>query len=310
MIHVKRPPSFGDDAKSATTLPPCREGAGDAAVAVRLNARSGELFVIARTLLARAILAAMLGLAVFATTAVAQTFPTLTGRVVDGADLLDAATEARLTEKLAALEGRSTDQLVVATVPDLQGYAIEEFGVGLGRAWGIGQAGKDNGAILLVSRDDRKVRIEVGYGLEGQLTDALSALIIQNDILPAFRNGDYAGGIEAGVDGILDVLGGKAAELTARAEENTEWQVSDVFETLFIFVFVFAMILSFLLVGLARVFGRKVGRNQWRWLGVTWTITSGGGGSRIGTSSGGGSSSGGFSGGGGSFGGGGSSGSW
>ncbi|GGD01649.1 TPM domain-containing protein [Aureimonas glaciei] len=250
--------------------------------------------------------------------AAAQEFPALTGRVVDAAGLLDPATETALDQKLAAFERTSSDQVVVATVPDLQGQAIEEFGVALGRAWKIGRAGENNGVILLVSRDDRKVRIEVGYGLEGTLTDALSSLIIQNDILPAFRSGDYPGGIAKGVDGILKVLSGDAAELQARAERNEGWQSEDVegavFFVLFALVWLFVMgagVMSFF----ARRFGTKVGKNRWRWLGMVWALSQTNGRGRSGGSFGGGgfsggSSGGGFSGGGGSFGGGGSSGSW
>ncbi|WP_349568471.1 TPM domain-containing protein [Azotobacter salinestris] len=136
-------------------------------------------------------------------------FPVLTGRVVDRAELLDAATESRLTQMLAAHEQATGDQLVVVTVPDLAGRGIEEFGVELGRRWGIGQKGKDNGALLIVARDERRVRIEVGYGLEGRLTDAQSALIIHNIIVPAFRQGDFARGVTEGVTAMLWVLGGK-----------------------------------------------------------------------------------------------------
>ena len=136
-------------------------------------------------------------------------FPALSGRVVDQAGLLDAATKARLTQLLAAHEQASSDQLVVVTLSDLQGLPIEDFGYQLGRHWGIGQQGKDNGVLLLVARDERKVRIEVGYGLEGTLTDAQAALIIQQKLLPAFKRGAYAEGISAGVDAILQVLGGQ-----------------------------------------------------------------------------------------------------
>ncbi|WP_224001631.1 YgcG family protein [Aureimonas sp. SA4125] len=250
--------------------------------------------------------------------AAAQDYPALTGRVVDAADLLDPATETALDQKLAAFEQTSSDQVVVATVPDLQGQAIEEFGVGLGRAWKIGREGENNGVVLLVSRDDRKVRIEVGYGLEGTLTDALSSLIIQSDILPSFRAGDYQAGITNGVDGILKVLSGDAAELQARAERNAGWEGEDVegivFFLLFALVWIFVIgagMMSFF----ARRFGTKVGKNRWRWLGMVWALSQSSGAGRSGSSFGGGgfssgSSGGGFSGGGGSFGGGGSSGSW
>lgn len=250
--------------------------------------------------------------------AAAQEFPALTGRVVDTASLLDPATEAILDQKLQAFEQTSSDQVVVATVPDLQGQAIEEYGVGLGRAWKIGRAGENNGVILLVSRDDRKVRIEVGYGLEGTLTDALSSLIIQNDILPAFRAGDFSSGIVKGVDGILQVLSGDAAELQARAERNAGWEDEDVEGTVFFVLFALVWLVVIgagMMSFFARRFGTKVGKNRWRWLGMVWALSQSSGSGRSGGSFGGGgfsggSSGGGFSGGGGSFGGGGSSGSW
>src|SRR5215813_6277390 len=111
-----------------------------------------------------------------ASAAVAQTltFPTPTGRVVDDAGILDAATRTALTEKLSALEAKTTDQLVVATVKSLQGTSVEDYGNRLFRNWRLGQAGKNNGVLLMVAPNERKVRIEVGYGLEGTLPDAVS----------------------------------------------------------------------------------------------------------------------------------------
>ncbi|MDI1294389.1 MAG: TPM domain-containing protein, partial [bacterium] len=141
-------------------------------------------------------------LLVFAPVAQAQTFPKLTGRVVDDAALLSPAQEQALTAKLAALETQSGRQLVVATLPDLQGYDIADFGYRLGRAWGIGDKAKNNGALLIVAPSERKIRIEVGYGLEGIMTDALSSQIIRNTIAPRFKAGDMPGGIDAGVDAI------------------------------------------------------------------------------------------------------------
>ena len=214
------------------------------------------------------------GLALVAPAA-AQEFPSLTGRVVDTADLLDPATEISLTEKLAAFEAQGSDQVVVVTVPDLQGAEIADYANRLGREWGIGQADENNGVVLLVSRDDREVRIEVGYGLEGTLTDALSSLIIQNDILPAFRGGDYPGGITRGVDGIIQVLSGDAAELQARAERNQDWSGEDfagiAFTLMFAGVWIFVLG-AFAMTGLARRFGKKLGRNRYRWLGIVWTL--------------------------------------
>jgi uncharacterized protein len=129
--------------------------------------------------------------------AAAQSFPPLTGRVVDEAGIIPDADERALTERLAAHEAKTTNQVVVATVRSLGGRGIEEYGVDLGRAWGIGQAERNNGAILLVAPNEREVRIEVGYGLEGELTDAISGLIISGSIIPRFRDGDYPAGIAA-----------------------------------------------------------------------------------------------------------------
>src|SRR6201996_2031812 len=107
------------------------------------------------------------------------TFPPLSGRVVDDAHVLSSQTQADLTAKLAALEQKTGDQVVVVTLPSLQGYEIEDYGYQLGRAWGIGAKGKNNGALFIVAPSEHKVRIEVGYGLEPVLTDALTSVILQ-----------------------------------------------------------------------------------------------------------------------------------
>lgn len=148
----------------------------------------------------------------------APDYPALTGRVVDQANLLDATARDRLETRLAAHEAAGGDQVVVVTLKALGGESIEEYGVGLGRHWGIGQEGKDNGVLLIVAPEEREVRIEVGYGLEGTLTDAVSSQIIQNEILPRFRSGDMAAGIVAGADAIVAALGG--------AYHAEEWSVS------------------------------------------------------------------------------------
>ena len=145
-------------------------------------------------------------------------YPQLTGRVVDDADLLSAADIAELDAGLKALEDKSSDQVVVVTLPSLQGFTIEDFGYQLGRRWGIGTKEKDNGVLLIVAPNERKVRIEVGRGLEPLLTDAMSNVIINGAILPRFRSGDYAGGIKEGVKGIELVLTGDAAELAERVK--------------------------------------------------------------------------------------------
>lgn len=243
--------------------------------------------------------------------AAAQTpprFPPLTGRVVDRADLISAATEAALTTKLEALERDTTDQVVVVTVPDLQGQPIEDYGYQLGRAWGIGQSGKDNGVILLVARDERRVRIDVGYGLEPVLTDALSALIIHNEILPALREGNYDTGLTRGVDAIDAQLRLDPAEAAARAA-TAERPASGFPIGPAVLI---AVVFLFLALGLIGAGGRR-GR-RYRGNGVApiliWAAgealrSSGRGG---GWSGGGGG--GGFGGGGGTFGGGGASGGW
>ena len=243
--------------------------------------------------------------------ALALDFPTLSGRVVDDAGILDAATRAALTQKLADLETKTTDQLVVVTLKSLQGTSIEDFGVQLARRWRIGQRDKNNGVLLIVVPSERKVRIEVGYGLEGTLTDAISRLIIANGIVPRFRANDFPGGITRGVDDIISVLTGDAAEWKARAAKRPNpaptW---DPFMVLFLLFF--AGVLVYIVMGAA--YG---GRKKRRWSddfvwssgpGTSWTPDSSSGGSSGGGDFSGGG--GGFSGGGGDFGGGGSSGSW
>ncbi|MDE1924205.1 MAG: TPM domain-containing protein, partial [Gammaproteobacteria bacterium] len=143
-------------------------------------------------------------------------FPELTGPVVDDAHLLPADVATNLSQKLAAYANGSGTQLVVVTLPTLSGYPIEEYGYQLGRHWGIGQKGKNNGALLIVDAGEKRLRIEVGYGLEGTLTDAQSFAIIHDVITPRFKKGDFAGGIVAGTDAILSVLGGRADAIQQR----------------------------------------------------------------------------------------------
>jgi uncharacterized protein len=132
--------------------------------------------------------------------------PALTGRVVDNADLLPAQAEARISTKLAALEESTTDQVVVVTVPTLEGAKIEDVSLRLGRGWGIGRKDVNNGVLLLVAPTERRVRIEVGYGLEGLLTDEKAWFILRDSILPRFKDDRYPQGIEAGVDALTKVL--------------------------------------------------------------------------------------------------------
>ena len=227
------------------------------------------------------------------------TFPALTGRVVDDAGLLSPEDRQALSAELETLEAKSSDQLVVVTLPSLQDYAIEDFGYQLGRHWGLGTAKLDNGVLLIVAPNERKVRIEVGYGLEPILTDALTRIIIENAILPRFREGNFPGGIKDGVRDIALALTGDAAELEARArarhdadEPAIDW-FTIIFWTIIILWVAYSLYSS---TGTVSSSGRSRGRSSASSGGSSWS--SGGG------------SSGGFSGGGGSFGGGGSSGSW
>src|SRR5271163_3842717 len=142
----------------------------------------------------------------------APNFPPLTGRVVDQANILSPVTKADLERKLADLEQKSRIQLVVATVPSLDGEEIEPYANELFRAWKLGEAKDNSGALLLVAPKERRVRIEVGYGLEGTLTDAVSSIIISNAIAPRFRSGDFNGGVTRGVDDIITALTTDSAE--------------------------------------------------------------------------------------------------
>jgi uncharacterized protein len=139
-------------------------------------------------------------------------FPALTGRVVDAADLLTPVQEAALDAKAAALEKEIGPQYVIVTVPSLGGRPIAEYGVGLGRHWGIGHKGRDDGLLLIVAPAERKIRIEVGYGLERRVTDPFAGRVIREQALPSFRQGDFPRGIEAASDALIARLRSKAAD--------------------------------------------------------------------------------------------------
>ena len=263
-----------------------------------------------------------------ATPAFAQTFPKLTGRVVDTADLLRPEQEVDLTSKLAALEARTGRQFVVATLPSLEGRTIEDYGYRLGREWRIGDEARDDGVLLLVAPNEKKVRIETGYGARVFLTDAVSSVIIRNSILPRFKAGDMGGGIVAGADAIISMLELPPAEAARRAKEigaaeakRGEAGINPI--PVIVIVIVFFVILSSIA---RRVGGRRYrGKNGKRRGGfdsgdmavVLWGLEAltrssgrGGGWGGGGGFGGGGGGFGGFSGGGGSFGGGGASGGW
>jgi uncharacterized protein len=248
----------------------------------------------------------LLALLVIAPPALAETLPVpaLSGRVVDQAGILSSAEEGRLTTKLKDLEDKTSIQLVVVTLSSLRGSPIEEWGLTLGRSWGIGQKGKDNGALLIVAPNDRELRIEVGYGLEGTLPDATADAIIRNVIVPRFKNGNMAGGISDGVNAIIAVFTGTGEEFTPSRRELAGQTVSKLLPVLFIGLFVIMAIVSFVQQGRRRRGNRYYRNSSGGWVYVDDDDR--------GSSSGGGFSSGGggFSGGGGSFGGGGSSGRW
>ena len=149
--------------------------------------------------------------------AAAPDFPRLTGRVVDNANILGSATESELTRQLAAHEEETSNQVVVVTLPSLQGHTIEDFGYQLGRHWALGQKDRNNGVLLIVAPQERKLRIEVGYGLEGDLTDALAKTIIETEITPAFRNGQMEAGVSRGISAILAALDGTYEPKPARS---------------------------------------------------------------------------------------------
>ncbi|MGP8233218.1 MAG: TPM domain-containing protein [Methylovirgula sp.] len=254
---------------------------------------------------ARAILAiaALVCVWAFAQVAVAYTFPALTGRVVDQANIIPDATRQEITQKLADLEQKSGIQLVVATVNSLEDGDIETYANELFRTWKLGEKDKNNGVLLLVAPNEHKVRIEVGYGLEGTLTDALSKLIIINAMTPRFKAGDFGGGISRGVDDIITVLTTDSSQwqprlqLRADADKNSDdigW------------VLLGGIIILVVLLGVSPGF-------RWFFFNVLLSMLLSSGSSRGGGFSGGGSwgdGGGGFSGGGGSSGGGGASGGW
>jgi uncharacterized protein len=267
------------------------------------------------------------------------TYPPLTGRVVDNANLLPPTEEAALTQRLEALQRATSRQLVVATVPDMGGYEIEEYANGLFRTWQLGQRSANNGVLLLIARSEKKIRIETGYNMEAIVTDALAGRIIREQMTPRFRQDDYAGGINAGANALIAQLqappeAAEQAALQAQQAENgrrSERRESNDGSPLILLFWV--AVVCFIVVGAIRngFRGRRYrgrrgpwgsapvviwGDNDWGrsdrgWGGGgggSWGGWGGGGGSSGGSWGGGGG--GGFSGGGGSSGGGGASGGW
>ncbi|GAA4042080.1 TPM domain-containing protein [Parerythrobacter jejuensis] len=241
----------------------------------------------------------------------AQTFPELSGRVVDQAGIIPSDVEAELTAELASLEEQTSRQLVIGTIADLEGYDIADYGFRLGREWGIGDAERNDGVLLIVAPNERKVRIEVGYGLEGIVTDAFASMVIQQQILPRFRDDDMPGGITAGTATLTNLLALPEAEAMQLVAERKEKDHGPVWLLPLLLSIPLIAIGSFL--AMAALFMDRM--KKWSGGGAGGVRVYSPGSTRSSWSSGSSfsssrSSSSSFSGGGGSFGGGGSSGSW
>ncbi len=289
-------------------MPPGSPGGIFAATGVPHTMQSGNARRLFDPLRWLVLALALLGLALAALPAqAAPTFPKLSGRVTDAANILPADVSAALETRLAGLERATGTQLVVATVPDLEGNDIADYGYQLGRAWGIGQKGTNNGVILLVAPNERKVRIEVGYGLEGTLTDALTSQIIRRDIIPHFKAGDMAGGVTAGADALLALLQLPPEQMQAAAAQaavsERQQARSGRSPGLGTIVWIIIVIIWLVISVLRRRRGLGSGPT------IIWGPGLGGWGGG-GGGGGGWGGGGGFGGGGGGFGGGGSSGSW
>jgi uncharacterized protein len=245
--------------------------------------------------------------AFFCAPAMAATqYPALTGRVVDDAHVLTPQVQQDLTTKLAALQQATSRQLVVVTLPTLGGDDIQDYAVGLGRAWGVGQKGINNGVLFIVVPSEHKVWIAVGYGLEGVLTDALSGLIIREAVIPKFRAGDIPGGVEAGTDALIAQLQADpstAEAKIAQAEQAQQAEAQQRGRGSPIGGIIPLIFLLFVVFSIFRRGGFGGGLGWW----LPMMFLGGGRGDGWG---GGGGGGGGFSGGGGSFGGGGAGGSW
>ena len=253
----------------------------------------------------------LLSVLLLAPPAIAQNFPAANGTyVVDAADILPPADEQSINAKLQSYEKTTGRQMVLATIPDLQGYPVEDYGYQLGRKWGIGSKTNNDGALLVVAPNDRKVRIDIGYDIEPMFTDLVSGVIIRDRMLPRFKANDYVGGINAGIDAMIAQLQLSPEEATKRAQalaktsrsKGSGVNIGTVIFLLFLFFF-FVLPMLRAMSGGGR--GRRMGAGPviiWGGGGGDW---GGGGGSSWGGGGGGG-----FSGGGGSFGGGGASGSW
>jgi uncharacterized protein len=226
--------------------------------------------------------------------AIEDSFPVLTGPVVDAASILDANARSKISDDLLDYQSRSGHQIVVATVPSLENHDIRDYGNRLFRHWALGNKERDDGVLLLVAPNERKVSIEVGYGIEPDLTDALSRVIIENAVTPRFRAGDYAGGISAAIDDIAKALSGSGNDIVERARNQSAPGLDDVLPIIFLFIVVLVIIANASRGGGVIIVPGPGGYGG-RWSGGGWP---------------GGGQGGGYGGGGGSSGGGGASGSW
>lgn len=237
---------------------------------------------------------------VFFANAFALDVPALKGRVNDYANVISKNDEKELTEYLASLDEQTGIQIAVLTIPSLKGEDIAAFGVKVAENWKLGKAGEDNGALLLVAMDERELRIEVGYGLEGLLTDAKCGLIIRNVIIPEFKDGNYSDGIVKGVQNMGGIASGNAELVSKNVLEDDDDSGVGIFFMIIWVIFIFVVICS------------KGG--IFKWIFLSNLVNNGHSGHHHSNLSGFGGFSGGhgggFSGGGGHFGGGGASGHW
>jgi len=238
----------------------------------------------------------------------AMNVPSLEGRVTDKAHILSSSQVRELEDRLAALEQATSIQMAVLTIPSLKGDDLQDFSIRTVDKWKLGQAGQDNGILLLLAVEDRKVRLEVGYGLESKLTDMKSGYIIRDIMIPYFSKGDYAGGIMAGTSAVTGIVQGDSDISQEVLDKSARNSSGSSRRSVPISLIVILVILFF------NSFGRLGGRRRGGLFNL-FILSSLLGSSRRGSSwgsgfGGGGFGGGGFSGGGGGFGGGGASGGW
>ncbi|WP_306605347.1 YgcG family protein [Azonexus sp.] len=267
---------------------------------------------------------AILPFASLAATATPMPLPELSARVTDLTGTLSAEEKSALTASLAGLEQEKGAQIAILLLPTTQPESIEQFGIRLAETWKIGRKGVDDGVIVIVAKDDRRMRIEVGYGLEGAIPDAVAKRIIEEHMVPHFRDGDFAGGLRSTVEILAKVIGGEALPPPVTRQPNSEASF-DTDSLLFIAIFVASIARALFGIAGSLAVSLLAGWLAWMSFGsliaalIAAVLTfgasflrsgSGGGWHSGGGRSGGSSGGGGFSGGGGSFGGGGASGRW